>query len=172
MRPISLHVPIRLRFGFFQHLSITRIHRNLKIEEGVNEDRKRRNGGRWRSGRKRRSVVDRRTNRHNLPRYGQAQRANLRMARVLDRLDCVSRINETLESGFVYDLCNVTKHRKMLSRCKTSEERKCGRGRASTDEVKGVRRVEIFETSTAIFRQFGGRILASTNCIDPTSIAE
>lgn len=103
---------------------------------------------------------------------GRHKGANLRMARVLDRLDCVSRINETLESGLVYDLCNVTKHRKMLSRCKTSEERKCGRGRASTDEIKGVRRVEIFETSTAIFRQFGGRILTSTNCIDPTSIAE
>ena len=103
---------------------------------------------------------------------GRHKGENLRMARVLDRLDCVSRINETLESGLVYDLCNVTKHRKMLSRCKTSEERKCGRGRASTDEIKGVRRVEIFETSTAIFRQFGGRILGSTNCIDPTSIAE
>ena len=94
-----------------------------------------------------------RANRHNLFRYWEKEkeRKYLRMTRVLDSLDCISCVNETLESGFVYNLRHVTEHGEVLSRCKTSQERKSGGGRATTDKIERVRRMEIFKTSAAIF---------------------
>ena len=45
--------------------------------------------------------MERGTNRHNLFHYGEKKCIYLWMARVLDSLDCISCVNETLESGFV-----------------------------------------------------------------------
>ena len=58
------------------------------------------------------------------------------MTRILNSLNCISCVNETLESGFVKNFCNVTKHWKVLSGCKTSEERKGGRSGATTDKIE------------------------------------